>query len=63
LKADLQRAATLLGVAVSTTSDKRVLITFDKCVSSIEMSQEDAQDFALSILDQVENAGQQQQLN
>lgn len=45
---------TQLGVTVDSVGKGKVLITFDQAILAIELSAEDAQDFALNILDAVE---------
>lgn len=43
-----------ISITVSPVSGGKVLIEFDSMLNAIELSAEDAQDFALTILDQVE---------
>jgi len=43
-----------LEITVSPTDEGNVLINFSTPLSAIELNPEDAQDFALTILDQVE---------
>lgn len=45
-----------LGVTISVTPAGDVLIAFDQPVASVELNPQDAQNFALNLLDQVEEA-------
>jgi hypothetical protein len=50
----LHLAEATLSITVSPAADGKVLIEFSTPLNAIELSAEDAQDFALTILDQVE---------
>jgi hypothetical protein len=46
----------VLGVTISTGDNGCVIVTFDRAITAVEFSNNDAQDFALLILEAVEDS-------